>query len=135
MLLSKQTTCSNGASMSRAERESYNYIEQTCPIVNSLERKCLELIQEDLENELSYLSAPLINGICDKVHFRVETLVGKIKEQVTEKFRGVLIDMIHEKQDLEVELDDLNKQVSSLEGKLDESNIDLEYYINQLREK
>lgn len=121
--------------MSRAERESYNYIEQTCPIVDSLERKCLELIQEDLENELSYLSAPLINGIGDKVQYRVETLVGKIKEQVTEKFRGVLIDIIYEKQDLEAELDDLNNQVSSLEGKLDDANADLEYYINQLSGK
>ena len=121
--------------MSRADRESYNYIEQTCPIVDSLERKCLELIQEDLENELSYLSAPLINGIGDKVQYRVETLVGKIKEQVTEKFRDVLIDIIHEKKGLESEIDDLNRQMSSLEDKLDDSNADLEYYINQLSEK
>ena len=75
--------------MSYAERLSYGYIEQTCPKVNALEYKCLELIQEDLEGKLSdLLNKDMIQMVGDLVQYRVETLVGMIKEFATEPFEG-----------------------------------------------
>lgn len=90
---------------------------------------------EDLENELSFLSSNLINTIGDKVQYRVETLIGKIKEQVTERFRNTLMDLIDEKQELESEINSLNGQIDHLDSRLDDANSDIEYYINQLQEK
>ena len=74
--------------MSYAERLSYTYIEQTCPKVDGLESKCLELIQEDLECKLKgTLDNVQVQMISDLVQYRVETLVGMIKEFCNRTFK------------------------------------------------
>lgn len=75
--------------MSYAERLSYVYIEQTCPKVNELEYTCLELIQEDLKGKLGdLLNKDMIQSVGDLVQYRVETLVGMIKEFCNRTFKG-----------------------------------------------
>ena len=67
-----------------AEKKSYGYIKPTCPKVDELESKCLELIQEDLESKLKEtLDNDQIQVISDLFQYRVETLVGMIKEFAT----------------------------------------------------
>ena len=67
-----------------AEKKSYGYIKPNSPKVDELESKCLELIQEDLESKLKEtLDNDQIQVISDLFQYRVETLVGMIKEFAT----------------------------------------------------
>ena len=119
--------------MSYAERLSYTYIEQTCPKVDELESKCLELIQEDLESKLKEtLDNDQIQVISGLVQYRVETLVGKIKEFATEPLRAALVDCCNDVSDFENERDEALKD---LDKAVDEKLViedDLDWYKSEV---
>ena len=116
-----------------AEKKSYGYIEQTCPKVDELESKCLELIQEDLESKLKEtLDNDQIQVISGLVQYRVETLVGMIKEFATEPLRAALIDCCNDVSDFENERDEALKD---LDKAVDEKLIiedDLDWYKSEV---
>lgn len=126
--------------MSKAERDSYGYVEQTCPIVDALTATCLELIQEDLENKFRHhIEEDALHLITDQIQYRVETLIGKIKENATEKLRAALIDSIQESYSvtdcLEEEIKFKDKEIDNLERQVDVleyENQDLSLQISDL---
>lgn len=69
--------------MSKVERTSYSYIEQTFPKVDELERQCIDILIEDLKSYGINNTSPEFLVI----ESRITTLVGKIKEKATEKLR------------------------------------------------
>ncbi|MBQ0111512.1 MAG: hypothetical protein KBT03_00110 [Bacteroidales bacterium] len=121
--------------MSKAERESYGYVDQTCPIVDSLTQTCLELIQKDLEESLCFLSKNLIDGVGDKIQYRVETLIGKIKENATEPLRCALIDVICEKQIAEDDRDEALNLADKWSDEKDSAESDCEYWKSLYEQK
>lgn len=116
--------------MSKAERESYGYIDQTCPIVDALAATCMELIQKDLEEGLSSLSKNIIDDARDKIQYRVETLVGKIKDQATKPLRNALIDVICEKLTVEDDRDEALNLAKKFSDEKDSIESDCEYWKN-----
>lgn len=115
--------------MSYAERLSYRYIEQTCPKVDALESKCLELIQEDLESKLKEtLDNDQIQVIGYLVQYRVETLVGMIKEFATEPLRAALVDCCSNISDFEKEMDEALKDLDKVEDEKLIIEDDLNWY-------
>ena len=119
--------------MSYAERMSYGYIEQTCPKVDELESKCLELIQEDLESKLKgILDNAQIQMISDLVQYRVETLVGMIKEFATEPLRAALIDCCNTISDFENEKDEALKELDKLESEKGLLEGDIDWYKSEV---
>ena len=116
-----------------AERMSYGYIEQTCPKVDELESKCLELIQEDLEHKLKgTLDNAQIQMISDLVQYRVETLVGMIKEFATEPFRKALVDCCNTISDFENEKDEALKELDKLESENGLLEDDIDWYKSEV---
>lgn len=96
-----------------AERLSYGYIKQTCHIVNSLEDECLELLLVDLKDiDTKYF---------DIIQYRIETLVGKIKEHATEPSRDALIDCC-------IDIKSYDEAISKLEEIYQEIDT-MEYYM------
>ena len=119
--------------MSYAERLSYGYIEQTCPKVNALEYKCLELIQEDLEGKLGdSLNKDMIQMVGDLVQYRVETLVGMIKEFATEPLRESLIDCCNSMSEFENEKDEALKELDKLESEKGLLEDDIDWYKSEV---
>ena len=119
--------------MSYAERLSYTYIEQTCPKVDALESKCLELIQEDLEGKLSdLLNKDQIQMVGDLVQYRVETLVGMIKEFATEPLRAALVDCCNDMSDFENERDRVLKVLDKVEYEKAIIEGDLDWYKSEV---
>lgn len=119
--------------MSYAERLSYGYIEQTCPKVDALENKCLELIQEDLEGELgALLNKDQIQMIGDLVQYRVETLVGMIKEFATEPLRDALIDCCNTISDFEDEKDEALGKLDNAESEKAALESDVDWYKSEV---
>ena len=119
--------------MSYAERLSYGYIEQTCPKVDALEYKCLELIQEDLEGKLGdLLNKDQIQMIGNLVQYRVETLVGMIKEFVTEPLREALIDCCNSISDFENENDEALKYLDKVESEKGMLESDIDWYKSEV---
>ena len=119
--------------MSYAERLSYVYIEQTCPKVDALAYKCLELIQEDLESKLKEtLDNDQIQVIGDLVQYRVETLVGMIKEFATEPLRAALIDCCNSMSDFENEKDEALKELDKVEGEKSMLESDIDWYKSEV---
>ena len=115
--------------MSYAERLSYGYIEQTCPKVDALEYKCLELIQEDLEGKLGdLLNKDMIQMVGDLVQYRVATLVGMIKEFATEPLREALIDCCNSTSDFENEKDEALKSLDNVESEKGMLESDIAWY-------
>lgn len=112
--------------MSKAERISYSYIEQTCPKVNELERQCIDILIEDLKSFGIYDTSQEFLVI----ESRISTLVGKIKEQATEKLRESLINACDKIECLEADLYDKEREVSELESQLDNQKDETEYYAN-----
>lgn len=119
--------------MSYAEKMSYKYIEQTCPKVDELESKCLELIQEDLEGKLGdLLNKDHIQMVGDLVQYRVETLVGMIKEFATEPLRAALIDCCNNISDFEKERDEALKNLDKVEDEKIMIEEDLDWYKSEV---
>ena len=119
--------------MSYAERMSYGYIEQTCPKVDELESKCLELIQEDLESKLKEtLDNAQVQMISDLVQYRVETLVGMIKEFATEPLRAALVDCCNDMSDFENERDRVLKVFDNVEYEKSIIEGDLDWYKSEV---
>ena len=119
--------------MSYAERLSYTYIEQTCPKVDGLESKCLELIQEDLECKLKgTLDNVQVQMISDLVQYRVETLVGMIKEFATEPLRKALIDCCNSMSDFENEKDKALKYLDKMEDEKELLEDDIDWYKSEV---
>ena len=119
--------------MSCAERMSYGYIEQTCPKVDALENKCLDLIQEDLEGKLGgLLNKDQIQMIGDLVQHRVETLVGMIKEFATEPLRKALVDCCNTISDFENEKDEALKELDKLESEKGLLEDDIDWYKSEV---
>ena len=123
--------------MSRATRVSYDYIEQTCPIVDSLTDTFIQVMVKDLDNNFD-LDTTLKNQLLDNIEDRVSILIGKIKENVTEKFREALIDSISENTALEDEATEQQNRADEIQNLLDMVERDNEYYqdmINELENK
>ena len=122
--------------MSYSERLSYDYIEQTCPKVNNLEIKCLELIQEDLEQNLTgLLSKEQVRSVGDLVEYRVSTLVGMIKEFATEPLRCALIDCCSDLKGFEESKNEALNNLDKVESENSNLESDIEWYkleINRL---
>ena len=119
--------------MSYAERLSYVYIEQTCPKVDALEYKCLELIQEDLEGKLEdLLNKDMIQMIGDLIQHRVETFVGMIKEFATEPLREALIDCCSSMSDFENEKDEALKDLDKVESEKGRLESDIDWYKSEV---
>ena len=119
--------------MSYAERMSYGYIEQTCPKVDKLESKCLELIQEDLEGKLGdLLNKDMIQMIGDLVQYRVETLVGMIKEFATEPLRAALVDCCNNISDFENERNAALKDIDKVECEKGLLEDDIDWYKSEV---
>ncbi len=119
--------------MSYAERMSYGYIEQTCPKVDKLESKCLELIQEDLESKLKgILDNAQIQMIGDLVQYRVETLVGMIKEFATEPLRATLVDCCNNISDFENERNAALKDIDKVECEKGLLEDDIDWYKSEV---
>ena len=112
-----------------AEKMSYGYIEQTCPKVDELESKCLELIQEDLESKLKgILDNTQIQMISDLVQYRLETLVGMIKEFATEPLRAAITDCCNNILDFEKEIAEALKDLDKVEDEKLIIEDDLDWY-------
>lgn len=122
--------------MSYSERLSYGYIEQTCPKVDSLEIRCLELIQEDLDHNLTgLLSKEQIQSVGDLVEHRVSTLVGMIKEFATEPLRHALIDCCDDIKGFEDSKNEALNNLDKVESENSNLESDIEWYkleINRL---
>lgn len=115
--------------MSYAERMSFDYVEQTCPAVDALTDTCLELVQEDLEKLLSgILTQEQIQEIGDFVQYRVETLIGKVKDNATERLRTALIDCCSDLKTMEYERDSALSDVDKVEQEKDMCESDSDYY-------
>lgn len=117
--------------MPNVERMSYGYIDQTCPIVDGLTATCLELIQADLDKILDGSNHDP-QAIGDAVEYRVETLIGKIKQHVTEKFRVALMDCCSDLRDMESERDHSERNYDRMENERDSLVADVEYYQNEV---
>ena len=116
-----------------AEKMSYGYIEQTCPKVDELESKCLELIQEDLESKLEgTLDNAQIQMISDLVQYRVETLVGMIKEFATEPLRAALVDCCNNISDFENERNAALKDIDKAECEKGMLEDDIDWYKSEV---
>ena len=116
-----------------AEKMSYGYIEQTCPKVDELESKCLELIQEDLESKLKgILDNAQIQMISDLVQNRVETLVGMIKEFATEPLRAALVDCCNNISDFENERNAALKDIDEAEYEKGLLEDDIDWYKSEV---
>lgn len=115
--------------MSYAERMSFDYVEQTCPAVDALTDTCLELVQEDLEKLLlGILTQEQIQEIGDLVQYRVVTLIGKVKNNATEKMREALIDCCYDLKKMEDERDNALSDVDKIEQDKDRYESDADYY-------
>ena len=115
--------------MSYSERLSYGYIEQTCPKVDSLEIKCLELIQEDLEHNLTgLLSKEQTQSIGDLIEYRVSTLVGMIKEFATEPLRHALVDCCDDLKGFEESKNEALDNLDKVESEKSNLESDIEWY-------
>ena len=115
--------------MSYSERLSYGYIEQTCPKVDSLEIKCLELIQEDLEHNLTgLLSKEQTQSIGDLIEYRVSTLVGMIKEFATEPLRHALVDCCDDLKGFEESKNEALDELDKVESEKSNLESDIEWY-------
>ena len=115
--------------MSYSERLSYGYIEQTCPKVDSLEIKCLELIQEDLEHNLTgLLSKEQTQSIGNLIEYRVSTLVGMIKEFATEPLRHALVDCCDDLKGFEESKNEALDNLDKVESEKSNLESDIEWY-------
>ena len=109
--------------MSKAERESLNYINETCPKVNELEERCIELIIKDLE----LCDIPDISDLSLLIQHRVSTLVGKIKEHATEPMRSALVDACSDLQEARSEVERKESEISYLQDKIDSLECEVDY--------
>lgn len=110
--------------MSKAERESLNYINETCPKVNELEEQCIELIIKDLELR----DIPDMSDLSLLIQRRVSTLVGKIKEHATEPMRSALVEVCSDLQEAREEVESKESEISYLQDKIDSLECEVDYY-------
>lgn len=110
--------------MSNAEKLSLNYIGHTCPIVDGLELDCIDIIYKDFI-KLGY------SDEWEKLRYiiegRIGTLVGKIKENATEKLRDALIDCCDDLIKVESNVTELEKKVIHLEDKIESLDTEIHF--------
>lgn len=117
-------------------KDSTYVIDHTCPIVDDLTARCISLIKSDIEalGLVDNLDEMLIN----LVEKRIDVLVGKIKEGVTEKMRGALDTLVSEIDDLEGRLEgaleDSERFVRELENTIDSLESDVQYWESKYNE-
>lgn len=109
--------------MSKAQRESLNYINETCPKVNELEEQCIEIIIKDLE----LCNIPDMSDLSLLIQRRVATLVGKIKEHATEPMRSALVEVCSDLQEARSEVESKAYEISCLQDKVDNLECELAY--------
>lgn len=114
--------------MSKAERESLNYINETCPKVNELEGQCIELIIKDLE----LCNIPDMSDLSLLIQRRVSTLVGMIKEHATEPMRSALVDVCSDLQEAREEVESKESEISYLQDKINSLEREVDYYSDEV---
>lgn len=108
---------------------STDIIDQTCPVVDDLTQTCLSLIDDDFRD--IGLEGGYDNEIWKLVEKRVNTLVGKIKENATEKMRDALDMLVNEVNSLEDDKEELEDTLSKTEDQLCQAQSDVEYWEDQ----
>ena len=114
--------------MSKAERESLNYINETCPKVNELEEQCIELIIKDLE----LCNIPDMSDLSLLIQRRVSTLVGMIKEHATEPMRSALVDVCSDLQEAREGVESKESEISYLQDKIYSLEREVDYYSGEV---
>lgn len=113
-------------------KDSTYVIDHTCPIVDDLTARCISLIKSDIE--ALALSDNLDTMLKSLVEKRIDVLVGKIKEEATEKMRGALDTLVSDIDDLEGKLYDSEREVIGLSNIVDSLESDVQYWESKYNE-
>jgi len=100
--------------MSKAARESFAYCSQTCPDVDRT--------FSNASDKLRGMIAPDLLADAERV---LDDLNGKVKEVGTERLRAALVSACSDKQDLEIERDELVNKVLGMEAEITELKYEL----------
>lgn len=110
--------------MSNAEKLSLDYIGHTCPIVNQLESDCIDILREDFIRHGFGSEWESLNYLIEN---RIGILVGKIKENATEKLRDALIDCCDDLIKAESNIVELEQKVGHLDSKIESLETEIHF--------
>lgn len=110
--------------MPNAEKLSLEYIGHTCPIVDGLELDCIDIIHKDFTQQGYVDEWEKLRHI---IEGRIGTLVGKIKENATEKLRDALIDCCDNLIKVESNVTELEQKVNHLEDKIESLETEIHF--------